>query len=70
MIHFESKSGDTEKRRGNSHPPVSPFNLHSHFQTKAMTVMQKAVQVGVGVLIMRQHKVLVGRRIGSHGAGM
>ncbi|GJJ74022.1 8-oxo-dGTP diphosphatase [Entomortierella parvispora] len=33
-----------------------------------MTAMQKAVQVGVGVLIMRQHKVLVGRRIGSHGA--
>ncbi|KAG0357500.1 Nudix hydrolase 15, mitochondrial [Gamsiella multidivaricata] len=29
----------------------------------------KAVQVGVGVLIMHNRKVLVGRRIGSHGAG-
>ncbi|KAG0206661.1 Nudix hydrolase 15, mitochondrial [Mortierella sp. GBA30] len=26
------------------------------------------VQVGIGVLIMRNHKVLVGKRIGSHGA--
>ncbi|KAG0043980.1 Nudix hydrolase 15, mitochondrial [Gryganskiella cystojenkinii] len=33
-----------------------------------MTILEKAVQVGVGVLIMRQHKVLVGKRIGSHGA--
>ncbi|KAG0347699.1 Nudix hydrolase 15, mitochondrial [Podila humilis] len=29
----------------------------------------KAVQVGVGVMIMHQGKVLVGKRIGSHGAG-
>ncbi|KAG0094376.1 Nudix hydrolase 15, mitochondrial [Podila epicladia] len=29
----------------------------------------KAVQVGLGVMIMHQGKVLVGKRIGSHGAG-
>ncbi|KAF9310277.1 Nudix hydrolase 15, mitochondrial [Podila horticola] len=28
----------------------------------------KAVQVGLGVMIMHQGKVLVGKRIGSHGA--
>ncbi|KAF9939159.1 Nudix hydrolase 15, mitochondrial [Modicella reniformis] len=30
--------------------------------------LQKAVQVGVGVLIMHNHRVLIGKRIGSHGA--
>lgn len=29
----------------------------------------KAVQVGVGVMIMHQGNVLIGKRIGSHGAG-
>ncbi|KAI8351052.1 NUDIX hydrolase domain-like protein [Mortierella sp. GBAus27b] len=30
--------------------------------------LARAVQVGVGVLIMHDRKVLVGKRIGSHGA--
>ncbi|KAF8939210.1 Nudix hydrolase 15, mitochondrial [Dissophora ornata] len=34
-----------------------------------MSIASKAVQVGVGVLIMHNRKVLVGKRIGSHGAG-
>ncbi|KAF9423183.1 Nudix hydrolase 15, mitochondrial [Podila epigama] len=34
----------------------------------AASAAEKAVQVGVGVLIMHQGKVLVGKRIGSHGA--
>ncbi|KAG0301420.1 Nudix hydrolase 15, mitochondrial [Dissophora globulifera] len=34
-----------------------------------MTIANKAVQVGVGVFIMHQRKVLIGQRIGSHGAG-
>ncbi|KAF9126809.1 Nudix hydrolase 15, mitochondrial [Mortierella sp. 14UC] len=33
-----------------------------------MTIANKSVQVGVGVLIMHAHKVLIGKRIGSHGA--
>ncbi|KAF9913738.1 Nudix hydrolase 15, mitochondrial [Lobosporangium transversale] len=33
-----------------------------------MTIANKAVQVGIGVLTMHQGKVLVGKRIGSHGA--
>ncbi|KAI8603700.1 ADP-ribose pyrophosphatase [Dissophora ornata] len=33
-----------------------------------MSIASKAVQVGVGVLIMHNRKVLVGKRIGSHGA--
>ncbi|KAG0253092.1 Nudix hydrolase 15, mitochondrial [Mortierella polycephala] len=34
-----------------------------------MSAASKVVQVGVGVLIMNKNKVLVGKRIGSHGAG-
>ncbi|KAF9110434.1 Nudix hydrolase 15, mitochondrial [Mortierella sp. AM989] len=34
-----------------------------------MSVTNKAVQVGVGVWIMHMNKVLIGKRIGSHGAG-
>ncbi|KAF9180048.1 Nudix hydrolase 15, mitochondrial [Haplosporangium sp. Z 767] len=33
-----------------------------------MNAVSKVVQVGVGVLIMNKHRVLVGKRIGSHGA--
>ncbi|KAF9904915.1 Nudix hydrolase 15, mitochondrial [Linnemannia zychae] len=33
-----------------------------------MTITNKSVQVGVGVFIMNAHKVLLGKRIGSHGA--
>ncbi|KAF9139700.1 Nudix hydrolase 15, mitochondrial [Mortierella sp. GBA39] len=33
-----------------------------------MTITNKSVQVGVGVLIMHAQKVLIGKRIGSHGA--
>jgi 8-oxo-dGTP diphosphatase len=33
-----------------------------------MTIANKSVQVGVGVLILNAQKVLVGKRIGSHGA--
>lgn len=39
--------------------PNSPF---------IMTITNKSVQVGVGVLIMHAQKVLLGKRIGSHGA--
>lgn len=34
-----------------------------------MKVKQGTLHIGVGVLLFRQGKILLGRRIGSHGAG-
>lgn len=59
---------DPQLSEARSNPNKSTYHTYYIYE---MTVAAagKAVQVGVGVMIMHQGKVLVGKRIGSHGAG-